>query len=101
MLGLLWMLFYNQNYNWHTHLLSNGQVVQHAHPYSHQKNSAHQHSQKSFEFLSLFSSTWLNQAKEAIPKPILIEIQVPVCIFYQNTAEALLVIQSNKSPPRF
>gem|GEM_PF-2079430 len=101
MWALLWMVFYNQNYNWHTHLMPNGFVIQHAHPYSHKNNSEHQHSQKSFDFLSSFSSTWFNQPTVTIPTLIWIDIQVPISIFYQNSVEALLVIQSNKSPPIF
>ncbi len=53
-------LFYNQKTNTHYHILDNGQVIEHSHPY---KNSAtpgspyqeHEHSSSELIFLSLLS----------------------------------------------
>lgn len=52
-LPMLW-LFHNRMANWHLHELSNGIVIEHAHPYEKSPGSSsenHQHS--AFEFLLL------------------------------------------------
>jgi len=60
---VLW-LFYNQAANWHFHLLENGDVVEHAHPYQNSGKSDspfqdHHHTEFEFSVLSLISQiTW-------------------------------------------
>jgi hypothetical protein len=55
------MLFYNQSANWHYHILKNGTVVKHAHPYSNDSQGnapfqKHQHTDLELIVLSQFSN---------------------------------------------
>jgi hypothetical protein len=59
------LLFYNNAANWHFHKLSNGIVIEHAHPYSKlpsPENSPfekHQHSDSQYLLLDLIYNSWL------------------------------------------
>lgn len=60
LIPVLLMLFYNQLANWHYHVLTNGMVVKHAHPYDkpdQTENPAnnHKHSDSEFFFFYQFS----------------------------------------------
>jgi len=65
---LVLALFYNQTANWHYHVLQNGQVVEHAHPYKSAKTpgtpfQSHQHSD--FEYMVL-AQLWVASAFWAV-----------------------------------
>lgn len=59
-LPVIMMLFYNQSVNWHYHLLKDGSVIKHAHPYSNEAQGTapfqkHQHTDTEFIFFAQFS----------------------------------------------
>jgi hypothetical protein len=59
-LPVIMMLFYNQSVNWHYHLLKDGSVIKHAHPYSNEAQGAtpfqkHQHTDTELIFFAQFS----------------------------------------------
>ncbi|MDP2236065.1 MAG: hypothetical protein Q8J88_06500 [Bacteroidales bacterium] len=54
-LPVLMLLIYNQTVNWHFHLLKDGTIVKHAHPYSNETQGTtpfqkHQHADSEFLF---------------------------------------------------
>jgi hypothetical protein len=54
LIPLIMLLFHNQLSNWHYHMLGNGMMVKHAHPYSKAENSGSpfsNHTHSDFEFL--------------------------------------------------
>lgn len=57
--GLMW-LNYNQAAHWHLHVLKNGLVVEHAHPFknipvSSSEGNKHHHTEREFHFWSLLN----------------------------------------------
>lgn len=57
----IFLLFHNRVSNWHYHVLHNGMVVEHAHPFKHASKSgtpfqSHQHSEAEFLILSELSN---------------------------------------------
>lgn len=54
---VVFLLFFNTAYNMHQHILPNGQIIEHAHPYHSDSSSTpfqhHHHSHNQFTFLSL------------------------------------------------
>ncbi len=63
-LPVLMLLIYNQTVNWHYHLLKDGTVVKHAHPYSNETQGTtpfqkHQHTDFEFLFFAQFSQILL------------------------------------------
>lgn len=62
----MFLLFHNRVSNWHYHLLHNGMIVEHAHPFSNSREPGtpyqnHQHSDKEYQVLAqLYNAlTWL------------------------------------------
>lgn len=60
LLPVLLMLFHNQLANWHYHVLQNGMVVKHAHPYNKPENAGspignHKHSDSEFLHFGQFT----------------------------------------------
>jgi len=60
LLPVLLMLFHNQLANWHYHVLQNGMVVKHAHPYNKAENAGspagnHKHSDSEFLHFGQFT----------------------------------------------
>ncbi|HSV76740.1 MAG TPA: hypothetical protein VLH37_06885 [Bacteroidales bacterium] len=54
-------LFYNQAANWHFHLLGNGTIIEHAHPFNDENRSEspfpnHTHTAMEYNFLAQFSN---------------------------------------------
>jgi hypothetical protein len=59
---LVMLLFYNQVANWHFHMLPNGIVIEHAHPFAKAKTADspyqnHTHTDMEYMILGLISST--------------------------------------------
>lgn len=56
LIPMVFALFYNQAANWHLHVLNNGLVVEHAHPYQEDQipgTPYQQHQHSAFEYLAL------------------------------------------------
>ncbi len=61
---LLWaicLVFYNQAANWHYHMLNNGMIIEHSHPYDKQNDSGasfpnHNHSESFLLFFDMISN---------------------------------------------
>lgn len=63
-LPVLMLMFYNQTVNWHYHLLKDGTVVKHAHPFNSETQGTtpfqkHQHTESEFLFYAQFSQILL------------------------------------------
>ncbi len=98
------LLFYAQTAWWHWHLLPNGNLVGHAHPFQAEHNSPiqpHQHSSAQMGFLSQFST---GSATVGNFIPIVIGLSylvfiLPVLMPAGAISNAFLNLSSLRAPP--
>lgn len=99
------MFFYAQTAWWHWHLLPNGTLVGHAHPYQQEKANGpfqqHQHGSNQLAFLSLYSSgsATFNAYNPLISEVQSIIIKHPVFDTHGHALKETSRIPSLRAPP--
>ena len=82
--AILW-LYFNQAFNGHYHILPNGEIVYHAHPYHHQNSTEspfenHQHSKSEYFILALLSNPFvLLSVFLVLISPLIIPLKIICC----------------------
>lgn len=91
LIPLIMLLFHNQLSNWHYHMLGNGMLVKHAHPYNKAENPGSplsNHTHTDFEFLLLSQLSTIS----------LIVVFLLFALFFAGTHSGRLIISRYPFP---
>lgn len=94
-------LFFNNQTNKHVHILPNGQIITHSHPFSKDsQDGKHTHTAKEFSlFAGVFNTFSSEAASFALSITLLFFVEIKHFEFIQTTSNPHSFYKANRAPP--
>ncbi|MBN2664826.1 MAG: hypothetical protein JXR68_14345 [Bacteroidales bacterium] len=97
--AIIALFFYNQT-NKHIHILPNGQIITHSHPFSKDQGSKHSHSSKEFSLISHFNNISVDVFFTAIFIFAFLKIlHTQKNIQTEKILNTIILLKSDRAPP--